>query len=128
TLASGFTYVAPAPTVTGVSPATGSTAGGTAVTITGTNLLTGATVSIGGAAATSVVVVSGTSITATTPAHAAGAVSVIVTNPDLQNGTLASGFTYAAPAPTVTTVSPATGSTAGGPAAPVRGQTLVTAL
>ncbi len=37
-----------------------------------------------------------TSITATTPAHAAGAVNVVVTNPDTQSGTLASGFTYTA--------------------------------
>jgi hypothetical protein len=57
-----------APTVTGISPNSGPTAGGTAVTITGTNFATGATVSFGGTAATNVVVVSSTSITATTPA------------------------------------------------------------
>ncbi len=37
-----FTYQVPAPTVTAISPNTGSTAGGTSVTITGTNF-TGAT-------------------------------------------------------------------------------------
>ena len=82
------------PTVTAISPTSGSTSGGTSVTITGTNFVSGATVSLGGSAATGVSVVSSTSITATTPAHAAGAVNVVVTNPDTQSGTLNSGFTY----------------------------------
>ncbi len=38
--------------------------------------------------------VSATSITATTPAHAAGAVNVVVTNTDAQSGTLTNGYTY----------------------------------
>ena len=42
-----------------------------AVTITGTGFLAGATVKLGGTAATGVSVVNSTSITATTPAHAA---------------------------------------------------------
>jgi hypothetical protein len=63
------------------------------VTITGTNFATGATVTFGGTAATNVVVVSSTSITATTPAHAAGAVAVAVTV-NGQTGSLANGFTY----------------------------------
>ena len=64
-----------------VSPNNGSTTGGTAVTITGTNFAAGATVTFGGTAATNVVVVNSTTITATTPLHAAGAVTVTVTNP-----------------------------------------------
>ena len=66
-LANGFTYVV-LPTVSSVSPNNGPTAGGTAVTITGTNFATGATVTFGATAATNVVVVSSTTITATTPA------------------------------------------------------------
>lgn len=85
---------APAPTVTAISPTSGSTSGGTSVTITGTGFSSGATVSLGGTAATNVTVVSSTSITATTPAHAAGTVNVVVTNTDSQNGTLSSGYTY----------------------------------
>ena len=68
TLTGGFTYVA-VPTVTAIAPASGTTAGGTAVTITGTNFVTGATVTIGGASATSVVVVGATSITEIGRAH-----------------------------------------------------------
>ena len=86
----------PAPTVAGVSPNTGPTAGGASVTITGANFASGATVTFGGTAALSVTVANATSITASTPAHAAGAVSVAVTNPDGQSGALANGFTYTA--------------------------------
>ena len=78
----------PPPTVTSVSPASGTVNGGTQISITGTGFLSGASVTFGGAAATGVTVVSSTSITATTPAHAAGAVSVVATNTDGQSGTL----------------------------------------
>ena len=80
--------------MTSVSPNNGPAAGGTGVTITGANFVSGATVTFGGTAATSVVVTNSTTITATTPAHAAGAVNVVVTNPDTQTGTLTNGFTY----------------------------------
>ena len=83
-----------APAITAVSPTSGNTAGGTVVTITGTGFQTGATVTFGGAAAATVTVVSAASIVATTPAHAAGAVNVVVTNPDFQSATVAAGFTY----------------------------------
>lgn len=91
------TATPPPPDVTGISPSSGSTGGGTSVTISGTNFANGATVSIGGTAATNVTVVNSTTITATTPAHAAGAVSVVVTNPGGQADTLTSGFTYTEP-------------------------------
>jgi IPT/TIG domain len=125
TLASGFTFVPPAPTVTGVMPASGPTAGGTAVTLTGQNFASGATVSFGGAAATNVVVVSGTQITAQTPAHAQGSANIVVTNPGGQSGTLASGFTFVALAPIVTSISPSTGVATGGTHVTLTGDNLV---
>jgi hypothetical protein len=91
------TSSSPAPTVTSVTPASGTVNGGTGVTITGTGFLGGATVSFGGTSATGVTVVNGTSITATTAAHSAGGVSVVVTNTDSQSGTLADGYTYTNP-------------------------------
>src|SRR5437879_3763776 len=78
----------PAPTISSISPASGATSGGTSVTITGANFQNGATVNLGSAAATNVTVVDSTTITATTPASAGGAVNVTVTTPDLQTGTL----------------------------------------
>jgi len=93
TLLGGFTYIPP-PTVASVAPPSGPAVGGTVVTITGTNFTAGATVSFGGTAATGVIFVDAFTITATTPAHAAGAVTVVVTNPDGQSGSLAAAFTY----------------------------------
>jgi hypothetical protein len=75
----------PTPAVTSISPASGSTAGGTSVTITG-NFFTGATgVTIGGVAATNVVVVNDTTITCTMPAGTPGTASVVVTTPGGSN-------------------------------------------
>jgi acid phosphatase len=98
TSTNGYSYAAaPAPTVSGVSPTSGPTAGGTSVTISGTNFATGATVTFGGSSATGVIVNNSTTITATTPAHAAGAVDVVVTNSNGQSGSQTSAFTYTAP-------------------------------
>jgi hypothetical protein len=81
----------PAPTVTAIAPNSGSASGGTSVAVTGTGFSAGATVKLGGTAATNVVVASSTSITATTAAHVAGTVDVVVTNSDSQSGTLSGG-------------------------------------
>ncbi len=90
--------VFPALAVTAINPNNGSTAGGTAVTISGTDFQAGATVSIGGVAATSVIVVNATTITAVTGAHATGAVNVSVTNPGGGGtATLTNGYFYTPP-------------------------------
>jgi hypothetical protein len=86
----------PAPTVTGVNPSSGPTTGGTGITITGTGFQTGATVKLGGVSATGVTVSNSTTITATSGAHAAGTVDVVVQNPDSQTGTLVNGYIYGA--------------------------------
>ncbi|HTM89353.1 MAG TPA: IPT/TIG domain-containing protein [Terriglobales bacterium] len=114
TLSNGFTYTNTSPTVTSVSPNSGPTGGGTTVTIGGTNFLSGAGVSFGGTAASNVTVVNSTSITATTPAHAAGTVNLVVTNTDGQSGTLTNGFNYASTAPAINSISPASGTANGG--------------
>ena len=85
---------APAPTVTSISPTSGPTTGGTAITISGTGFHEAATVSLGGAAATNVTVANSSSITATTGARSEGVVDVVVTNPDNQSATLVQGFSY----------------------------------
>jgi hypothetical protein len=74
-----YTYLAPH-SVSQVSPNSGPTAGGTSLTISGTGFAAGDTVKVGGTAATSVVVVSSTSITARVPSHTAGTVDVRVTS------------------------------------------------
>ena len=107
------------PTILSVSPNTGPSAGGTDVTITGTNF-TGVTtgVTFGGTAA-SFTVNSLTQITATTPVHAAGVVDVTVTT-GAGTATATAAFTYLPPV-TVTAIAPNKGPTAGGTSVVITG-------
>jgi hypothetical protein len=119
-----FTYsVASAPAVTAVSPTSGSTAGGTVVSVTGTNFTGASGVSFNYTAASAFTVNSATSISATAPPNAAGMVDIIVRTPSGSSPTSAADqFTYTvAPLPAVTGVSPNTGSTAGGTSATITG-------
>ncbi len=112
--AGAYTYVAP-PTFTSITAISGPLAGNTIVTIAGTDFVTGGlfNVTFGGVNATSVTWNSATSITATTPANnTAGAKDVVIINNDGQTATRVGAYTYAT-APTVTSVAPASGSTAG---------------
>lgn len=84
-----------APTITAVSPSSGTDAGGTSITLTGTNFRSGAIVMIDGVECTSVNVVSATSITCVTPAHAEGIYDITVSYlNDGQSGTYEAAFTY----------------------------------
>jgi len=107
----GFTYVTP-PTITSVVPSSGPTAGGTTVTINGTELLS-ATLTFGGNAGT-VTADTATSITVTTPASGvAGPVPVVVTTSG-GSFTSAMGFNYIPGPPSVTAINPTSGPAAGG--------------
>ncbi len=119
TLPNGYTYIPP-PTVTSVIPGAGPLTGGTAVTITGTGFYTGATATIGCAAATSVVVVNATTMTAVTPACSAGHVTVTVTNADGGYGSRYPAFTFGT-APRIDSILPNAGSTSGGTAVTLTG-------
>ncbi|WP_133916184.1 IPT/TIG domain-containing protein [Streptomyces sp. NBC_00582] len=94
TVPGGFTYVGPAvPTAAAILPTSGPAAGGTPFAITGSNL-SGATVTIGGVAATNVVVdPTGTVLAGITPAGTAGNAAVVVTTP-AGSATVTGGFTY----------------------------------
>jgi YVTN family beta-propeller protein/parallel beta-helix repeat protein len=80
------------PAFTGLRPASGSTAGGSSVAIDGTNLDTVTSVTIGGAPAT-IDQSSATLLMVRAPAHAAGFVTVVVTNPS-GSATQPGGFEY----------------------------------
>ena len=111
----------PPPTITGVSPASGPTAGGTSVTITGTGFTGVTALKFGANNGVGITVVNSTTITATSPAGSAGTVNVTVT---ATGGTSATGaanqFTYI-PAPTVTSISPTAGPSAGGTSVTITG-------
>ena len=96
----------PVISVSGISPNAGALAGGTSVTISGSNFQSGATVTFDGITASSIVFVDSGTLTASTPAHAAGSVDVKVTNPDLTSDTLIGGFTYTSSPVVTITASP----------------------
>ena len=125
TASANFTVTAAAPIVSGVSPSAGPLAGGTTVTISGSNFASGATVAFGNTPGTDVTVNSPTSITATSPAGT-GTVNVTVTVGSGTSATSAADqFTYDA-APTVTNVSSNTGPSSGGTSVTITGSNFVT--
>jgi hypothetical protein len=91
-----FTYTVPPPTVTGISPAFGVTAGGTTVTITGTGFSGATAVNFGNNAVTNITVnTAGTSITAVSPAGSNGTVDITVVTASGTSATVnADQFTY----------------------------------
>ena len=93
------------PTVTALSPASGPTTGGDALTLTGTGFAGTPGVTVGGLAATSIVVVSDTQITATAPAGSAGARDVAVTT-IAGTGSGAGLYAYYKVTPTITWAAP----------------------
>lgn len=112
--------------ISGIMPAIGHTSGGTTVTLSGTNFEEEATVSLGGIMAADVTRMDRNTIIATTPAHAEGLVDVVVSNPGEDALTLTNGYTFTtAEAPTVTSIVPTSGLTAGGAAVTITGNNFV---
>jgi IPT/TIG domain-containing protein len=109
-----------APTVTKLTPKKGATSGGTTVAIAGTGFAGASAVSFGGTPATSFKVNSPTSISAVSPAHSSGTVDVTVTTA-AGTSAVASADHFAYGKPTVTGVSPSSGTAAGGQGVTVTG-------
>ncbi|MBI5359860.1 MAG: IPT/TIG domain-containing protein [Planctomycetes bacterium] len=122
-LFNGFTYNAPpAPQITSITPDNGLMAGGTSCTIAGNNFNSGVTVFFGANAAASVVRVDANTITCSSPAGNAGAVSIKVVNTDAQYYILFNGYTYnSLPVPQITSVSPDNGFVTGGTSCTISG-------
>jgi hypothetical protein len=129
------------PAITGVSPASGTTTGGTAVTITGTGLNGATVVRFGGVAGT-ITADSATQITVTSPPSTvttaaitvdsrgqtaatgtgAGTVDITVTTAGgTSHPAAADRFTYTAARPAITGVAPSDGTTAGGTTVTITG-------
>ncbi len=92
-LLKSFVFSSP-PGLSDVSPNSGSTLGGTLVTVTGASFVFETNIDFGGAPATNVTFVDASTLTAITPAHAPGPVDVTITNPGALSATLAMGFNY----------------------------------
>jgi len=102
------------PKVSAVAATSGSTAGGTRVTVTGSRFARGVVVYFGTARGSSVRLVSSSKLQVTTPAHAAGAVDVRVhTKAGTSARHVSDRFTYVSP-PSVGSVSPHLGVGAAG--------------
>jgi hypothetical protein len=86
-------YEANAPAGLAIAPASGPSAGGTGVAITGAGFQAAATAAIGGASATGASVASASFLTASTPALTPGTLNdVLVTNPDTSTASLQYGW------------------------------------
>ncbi len=106
-----------APTVTAISPTAGPLAGGTSVTITGTNLAGATAVTFGTTTVTTFTSDTDTQIVLNSPAGSAGPVDVTVTTADGTSATsVGDQFTYVVvvETPTVTSIDPTQGAPAGG--------------
>ena len=126
TPASKFTYTArPLPTVTSLVPDHGNLHGHETVVVNGTNLQNAGRLTVDGISST-IKGCDATSCTFLTPAHAVGPAQVVVTTSAGASATsAASTFTYqAAAVPTITSVSPSSGSTVGGTAVTITGTDL----
>jgi hypothetical protein len=80
--------------ITSISRNSGTVAGGVQITINGTRFQRATTVQFGANAAAGLTFVNSSIIRVNSPAGAAGAVDVTVTNPDGETFTLRNGFTY----------------------------------
>ncbi len=92
----GFTYIdeAEAPLVNGIEPEEGPVSGGTVVTVHGENFQPNPTVFFGAKQAPSVDFKDSTTVWATSPSGALGAVDIRLVNLDAQEDTLEAAFTY----------------------------------
>ncbi|MCP4146339.1 MAG: hypothetical protein GY757_01190 [bacterium] len=116
-LAGAFLIMNPAPTITSVSPNSGSNNESVTVTLTGTNFEAGTLPSLQRAdetdiAASAVTLVSSTTLTCAFNLNGAtaGSWNLYVENADEQTGSLADAFTITPPTPTITSISPASGA------------------
>jgi len=122
------------PTITSIVPNFGPLGGGNTVTIHGYNFVNGVMILFGGQLAT-VTYISSTTLTATVPAGAQSfaplaalsstatkVVNVVVINPDGQQSTFMSGYTYTGHLPpAIRTITPASGPITGGTTVTITG-------
>jgi hypothetical protein len=90
------------PAITAITPDKGRTNGNTLVTISGSNFLAGVTVNFGAIQGQGVNLIGSTNIQVYTPASAAGAVNVVVSNPNGLSITNIGGYAYVLPPPPAT--------------------------
>lgn len=103
-----------APTITSVSPSSGTASGGISVVITGTNFTGVTAVNFGVISAQGFTVDSATQITATAPVGTAGQTVDVIVSTSNGTATATGVYTFTAPLPVISTVYPSSGSMLGG--------------
>ncbi|MCH2268907.1 IPT/TIG domain-containing protein, partial [Candidatus Thalassarchaeum betae] len=123
------------PSITSLSPSSGSVSGGYTVDITGDNFESGLTVNFGVYTATGVTLNSATSLTVTVPANIPGYSDITITNPVTSDGitpqgSLSDGFEYtgSALAPIISSISPDFGDYSGSTEVTITGDYLIGGL
>jgi len=118
-----FLYDFPLPELTNISPSSGSTAGGTVVTVTGSGFSGATDVRFGGKSGTGLTVIDNRQLTIISPPNSAGTVGLSVINPARSgtSGGSATVFRYEIPVPKLTGISPSSGSAGGGTVVTIMG-------
>jgi hypothetical protein len=124
TAGSSYTFVTP-PSVTAISPSDGPEAGGTSITITGSNLSGASAVSFGAVPAKSFTVLSATQISAVSPPGSGQADVAVTTAGGTSSSVAGDRFSYIAP-PSISALVPREGPEAGGAAVTITGTHLAT--
>ncbi len=116
-----YTYSGTAPTVTGLDVTQGPAAGGTLLTVLGSNFNGTSSVSFGSTSTTAFTVLSSTSLLVTVPSLTAGTCHVTVTNPYGTYSTSSADQLTAVDAPAVTSLGTTSGPTGGGTSVAISG-------
>jgi hypothetical protein len=99
-LTGGFIITGPDPDLSSVTPNSGARAGGTRITLSGSNFVPGTAVYVAGLPVSDLTFVSSNTLQGTTPSNAAGNLDILIVNPDGTSTVLTGGFVSIAPAST----------------------------
>jgi len=118
-----FMYEFPFPKLATISPLSGSTAGGTLVTVMGSGLSGATGVRFGGISGTGLTVIDDSHLTIVSPPNPAGTVGLSVINPEHAGNSAGSAavFRYDVPVPRLSNISPSSGPTTGGTVVTITG-------
>ncbi|MDE2665723.1 MAG: IPT/TIG domain-containing protein [Acidobacteriota bacterium] len=105
-LSGGLEVTEPGPEVSGITPRSGPRAGGTSVTVTGSNFDRDAIVSLDGIPLNDQKWLNSGMIQGTTGPNGCGSYNLLVINPDGSSDSLQSAFDSVSPAPTIDSVTP----------------------
>jgi matrixin/IPT/TIG domain-containing protein len=99
-LTGGFIITGPDPALSSVTPNSGGRAGGTRITLSGSNFVPGTVAYVAGLPLSNLTLVDSNTLQGTTPPNASGNLDILIVNPDGTSTVLTGGFYSIAPAGT----------------------------